>query len=385
MKKLFVSLMAVAALVSCNKDNEEGVALDSGKKTVAITIANGNSTRTAEDGGAAGVTTGAQGEDGTTFKCETDAEDLTIVFADANGNIQKTLGLTDLTNAIAENGAHGGSYLPETTNGTDGLYTWHNVPWNVTQIAVVRVDPTKDADKTFANISDYEDLAINEDENLTRTLDEIVLFGQADLKDTGTTHVVGEVYYHYWKATVTVAPALARFEINNIQCEDLGANNPYKADGTGKYSFDKLTIGVPTWTSATGGRSYTIPGVKDVVLHGSYKNTENLPNYVTAATKDNANAVWSWNVDPELTEFGGMTVPLTAFAYDYTPAETSVPLTITEIQKGGKKVDFQAGNVYQLNIKFKEEHIMHEDKLCVEITVKIADWTVNTVTPVFGN
>ena len=385
MKRMFIAAMAIAALVSCSKDNEEGVALDSGKKTVAITIANGNDTRTAVNGGAAGVTTGAQGEDGTTFTCETDADDLTIVFADAAGAIQKTLGLTDMTGAIEESGAHGGSYLPETGNGAGGVYTWHNVPWNVTQIAVVRVDPNKDADKTFANISDYSALAINEDENLTRTLDEIVLFGQADLEDTGTTHVVGDVYYHYWDATVTVEPLLARFEINKIQCEDLGSNNPYKADGEGLYSFDKLTIGVPTWTSATGGRSYTIPGVEGVVLHGSYKNTENLPNYVTAATEDNPDAVWSWNVDPELTEFGGMVVPLVAEAYDYTPAEDEVPLTITEIQKDGKKVDFTKGNVYQLDIKFKEEHIMHEDKLCVEITVKIADWTVNTVTPVFGN
>ena len=388
MKKLFVCAMALAAFVSCSKDDVQGPALDSGSKTVSISIANGSSTRSAVDGGVSGITPAAPGTDGSQFTCESDADDLKIVFANSAGVIQQTLDLTDLDGAIAEGGSHTGEYVPEQGNGTNNEYTWHNVPWAVTQIAVVRVDPVLDADKEFVNISDYSDLAINEDENLKRNLDEIVLFGQADLEDTGATHVVGDIYYHYWNASVTVAPLLARFEINNIECEDLGANNPYDPANPGKYSFDKLTIGEAAWTSVAtadnAARTYKLDGVNGKVMHGSYKNTENIANSVKASATD-ATAVWSWNVDPELTEFGSMTVPLTAFAYDYTPAQTSVPLTVSEIQKNGTKVNFQAGNVYQLNVKFKEEHIMHKDQLCVEVTVLVAKWTVNTVTPVFGN
>jgi hypothetical protein len=39
MKKLFVSMLAIAALVSCSKDNED-ILLQSSKKSVAITISN---------------------------------------------------------------------------------------------------------------------------------------------------------------------------------------------------------------------------------------------------------------------------------------------------------------------------------------------------------
>ena len=47
MKKLFVCAMALAAFVSCSKDDVQGPALDSGNKSVSITIENTTTTRAA--------------------------------------------------------------------------------------------------------------------------------------------------------------------------------------------------------------------------------------------------------------------------------------------------------------------------------------------------
>ena len=389
MKRFFIAAMALATIVGCSKDDAEGgVALDSNNKTVSITIANGSTRAT---GGEAGVT--APGT-GTTMTCEADADDLTILFADKDGNVLKSLCLTDATNEIEESGAHSSQYAPAKDNGTGGKYTWHNVPWQVTRVAVVRISAADDA-TTLKTIKDYNDLALNEDVNLKRSLDDIVLFGENALKDTGRTHVVGDTYYHYWAAEVTVEPLLARFEINNIQCENLGNYNPYNADkNVGKYSFDELTIGDVVWTSEEGV-DYTID-LAYTVLYGTYnpakdanKNQveEDRLNYVTADGNEpgKVEQVWSWNVNTTSTQFKTMTVGLTAAAYDYTPAQTNVPLTVTGIQKDGKSVEFAPGNIYQLDLKFKEENIMNKDQLCVEVTVRVAEWTVNTVTAVFGN
>ena len=397
MKKLFVCAMALAAFVSCSKDDVQGPALDSNNKTVSISIANGSSTR-ATSGGVSGVTAPGVGENGgTTMTCEADASDLTILFAKTDGTVMMKKQLTDVSNAIAENGDHTGTYVPETGNGEGGLYTWHNVPWEITRVAVVRVDPTLDASATLSTIKDYEDLALNEDANRERNLDQIVLFGEDVLVDTKTTHVVGTIYYHYWEAAVTVAPLLARFEINNIQCDNLGDYNPYKVENNGKYSFDELTIGAAAWTSKAG-KTYTVKAVEGTVLYGSYnpqgsdknnqKDATKRLNYVTAdgSAPGAAKSVWSWNVNTTDTQFASMVVPLTAAAYDYTPAETSVPLNVTGLndKDGNLITSFTPGHIYQLDLSFDEENIMNQDQLCVEVTVTIADWTINTVTPVFG-
>ena len=394
MKKLFVCAMALAAFVSCSKDDVQGPALDSNNKTVSISIANSSSATRATSGGVSGVTAPGTGE---TMTCESNAGDLTILFAKTDGTVMMKKQLTDVSNAIAESGDHTGTYVPESGNGEGGLYTWHNVPWEITRVAVVRIDPTLDANATLAKIKDYEDLALNEDANRERNLDQIVLFGEDVLEDTKTTHVVGTIYYHYWEAAVTVAPLLARFEINNIQCDNLGNYNPYNVENEGKYSFDELTIGAAAWTSEAG-KTYTVKDVENKVLYGSYNPQDNAKNnqkdatkrlnYVTADMKapTATEKAWSWNVNATDTKFASMIVPLTATAYDYTPAETSVPLNVTGLKdKTGALIDaFTPGHIYQLDLSFNEENIMNQDQLCVEVTVTIAEWTVNTVTPVFG-
>ena len=166
MKKLFVCAMALAAFVSCSKDDvAQGPALDSANKTVQIQIKN-MATRADSGVTAPGE---ADTEGGTTMK-SANASELYVLFADKDGKVLEAKALTATgTTDESHDTDHSAQYVADKSNGTgEGLYTWHNVPWAVTQIAVVRTNATADASYfgTAAigkNISDYEDLAKDED------------------------------------------------------------------------------------------------------------------------------------------------------------------------------------------------------------------------------
>ena len=427
MKKLFVCAMALAAFVSCSKDDVQGPALDSQNKSISITILNGSgATRAAGD---AGITTPGQG----TSQASAEATELKVLFLDGD-DIVATLPLVNTGDATDEDhtGVSGEEYgvgqiVPGTT-GEQNTYIWHNVPWTVDNIAVVRIDDGEgglDAGKTFTKASEYLALAENETENLTRELDEIVLYGvDVDgLQDMNTTHEVNGITYHYWKAEVTVTPKLARFEINNIECTNLGVYNlPTNTDKT-KYSFDELDILNLSWKS-TGNKTYQIAVAADAIIgrmYGQYVPAEgtavkdpntygiwdeaesrtrsaNAQNAADAVKPANGN-VWSWNVLP--TSFYEMTVGLKAYAYNYVLDNGSASvegssgrdLTLTvdglassaaNAEAGTKDANaFAAANIYQLNLQFVEENVMDEDKLCVQVTVQITPWTIKTVYPVF--
>lgn len=383
MKKLFVSLMAVAALVSCSKEEDQGIALDSKNKTVEITIANAVS-GSRVDGG---ITAPGAADEGQTNQMKSaEADDLWVLFAAGDNVVMaKKLtagGTTDEThkNVSAE-------YVADENNGTgEGTYKWHNVPWNVTNIAVVR---TSSADTEFyqaagvnkKTITDYQTLAKNETANLTRSLDDIVLFGTDVLKDMKETHEVEGVSYHYWSATVEVKPWVARFEINQIKCKDLGVLN---ADGNDRtYGFDELLAKSLTWKS-TAGTSYTAAyeGENTTLgtMYGVYKTPEGGVNYIKPA---NGN-VWSWNVADKVT-FDEMTVDLKATAYDYTLQEAgqNVPLVVIGLDGTDANYEFKMGNIYQLDLTFEEGNVKDQDALCVVVNVTIANWVINTLTPTF--
>ena len=81
-----------------------------------------------------------------------------------------------------------------------------------------------------------------------------------------------------------------------------------------------------------------------------------------------------------------MTVDLWAYAYDYELQTDGRDLTLKVVGLNGAAGDyaFEKGKIYKLDLTFTEGDVKDQDQLCVEVTVTIAEWTVNTVTPVFG-
>ena len=403
MKKLFICAMALAAFVSCSKDDVQGPALDSGNKSVSITIENTTTTRAAYTGDVTPAQAAAK---------VAQATELKVLFANDGGTILKEIDLT--AKATSTDNTHDGvgtsQYVPATDNGDgEGTYTWHNVPWDVTRIAVVRYEAGDLGEGVTSAVGlDLEDnikkMATDETLNVARPADQIVLYVDADLKDSGATHRVGDIIYHVWDAKVTVAPALARFEINMVKCADLGVHD---GSTTGsEYSFDELDILSMIWTDEKGD-TYAVPVTSKEwrgattsmvgTLYGQYtavaedKVSEKCTDNTTRTAPTEVapeSGVWSWNIDPAETQFKSMVVDMNAYAYDYTLSNNSTPLYIkglnTAANASEDNITFEAGNVYNMDIEFLEVNIADEDQLCVKVTVSIDSWKVNPVFPVFG-
>ena len=382
MKKLFVCAMALAAFVSCSKDDvAQGPELDSKNKSIEIKIANA-STGTRAEGG---IT--AAGEE----EACAEATDLFVIFATSDGTIVDKLKLTEQATTDPHPDNYEGKDVAENTPGyteeTD-TYIWHNVDWSVTRVAVVRTSKNVAAPgyvdvSGYKNLNQYIALAQNEDANIARSVDDIVLYGEGTLKDTGDTHRINDIVYHVWSAWYTdaegtevegirVAPKFARFEINRLECSDLGdANN----DGDpSTYGFDRLIVNSLTWNDSYTAKNFT----------GTLAAGENT-NFMVAE-----GGVWSWNVLP--TTFSGLVVDMDAESDEYEITLEEVPLVVTGLSSTQEKANakeadanaFVAENIYKLDLTFTEANIIDPEGLCVKVTVEIVPWTVKTVYPVFG-
>lgn len=380
MKKLFVSLMAVAALVSCSKEEEASYA-DSMSKTIQISILNETEFTRAEGGDTA---VGANGAAVATN------ESLKVLFAKTDGTITFEDGLTSpgsTTDEHAGVGAAGEEKLYVKDQAAD-KYMWHNVPADVKKIAVVRYEATDFPNGLVGeNISTVEALAKNELKNLARPVDEIVLYGVDDLYDTGATHRVGATFFHVWQADVTVAPKVARLEVHSITCTDLGKLNADLDPVT--YDIDELELLSLTWTGAD--EQHSAPGFDSQRLYGKYNpaTAAKDPNTQTDATKRSnsyapANGAWSWNVAP--CDFDGMVLDMNAYAYDYVIASRNLPLTVTGLQDkdGADANEFKAGYIYTIDLEFDQSNIKTDDGICVVVTVDVAKWVVEKRYPVYS-
>lgn len=371
MKKLFVAVLAIAGLVACNNEPET-VVVESWNKSVAITIANANDDTRA----AAGTTTPATAN---TQAAVANATDLKILFA-AGDVILKEMPLVgeEGTHAEGNNGEYMYGKKPE---GINGNYFFHNVPASVTKVAIVRYE-TGDITIVPGTTKLAEVLALAESTavNETREIDDVCLYGDATLGAKGADCVeIDGVKYYVYPASVTVESKLARLEINNIECYDLGDDND--DDKLETVGIDTLALKTLTWGA---DKSIDLNGV---VLKGSYDG-ENIDGAVDADFTDRAHdikpLVWSWNFAPEA--YTNIVLSMHAEAFDYQLPNEELTLTVTDLQYNGKSVKsegYKANNIYQLDLRFSEDNIGGQEGVCVDVTVTIVDWTVNVVTPIF--
>ena len=375
--------------------------MESESKTIEISVLNlVDESRAAVVGGDT-----AQG----TEKLCAEFGELKILFVEADGKIvhEDTLvaandNMTDDTHTSIN-----GDYVKDETYKNDGTRRWHNVPASIKKIAVVRYEATDFPEGCVGK--DLEDhvlaLASNMEENVDRPIETMVLCGYNTLQDTGATHMVGESLFHVWKAEVNVAPAFARFEVRSIKCTDLGALNADGNDAT--YDLDELKLKSLTWnyTDKTGDVEYAAPdfgatlyGVYAPAADYTYKYDQNTcpEGSERSAEYKPTNGAWSWNVLPG--EFKGLTVDIVAYAYDYQvsyeadQSDRSFPLVVTGLESrdaegNSKGVDnkFEAGNIYHIDLIFKQDNIKSKDGICVDVVVTVNPWKVVERYPIYGN
>ncbi len=394
MKRMFIAAMAIAALVSCSKEEEVSYA-DSMNKTIQISILNETEFTRAEGGDT------AEGE----ARVCAENEDLKVLFAKADGTILFEDYLTTQEDATTTDDEHAGvgaagedpTYVKDQD---DTKYMWHNVPSDVKKIAVVRYEardlPEGKNDFVGDNLSTLSTLAASEPKNLARPVDEIILYGDDNdtFRDTGATHRVGATFFHVWQADVTVAPKVARFEVHSITCTDLGALN---ADGNpDTYDIDELLLKTLTWTGAE--EEHSAPGFGEQRLYG--ENEEDKDDYdantcpegtVRSNSYTPVNGAWSWNV-ADNTTFESMTLDMDAFAYNYKIADRNLPLVVAGLATSQEKANagqadgntFEAGKIYTIDLTFNQSNIKTEDGICVVVTVIVEPWVVEKRYPLYS-
>ena len=399
MKKLFVAVLALCALASCQKENTPSQ-VESESKTIEISVLNLVDESRAVVGGDT-----AQG----TEKLCAEFGELKILFVEADGKIvhEDTLVADNENMTDDSHDAITGEYVKDETYKNDGTRRWHNVPASIKKIAVVRYEATDFPDGCVGKDLENDVLALasNMEKNVNRPIETMVLCGYSTLKDTGATHMVGESLFHVWKAEVNVAPAFARCEVRSIKCTDLGALNADGNDAT--YDLDELKLKSLTWnyTDKTGNVEYAAPdfsatlyGVYAPAAGYTYKYDQNTcpEGSERSAEYKPTNGAWSWNVLPG--EFKGLSVDFDAYAYDYQvsyeadESDRSFPLVVTGLESRdaegnstGVDNKFEAGNIYHIDLIFKQDNIKSKDGICVDVVVTVNPWKVVERYPIYGN
>lgn len=423
MKKLFVAVLALAALAACQKDAVDTV-VTSKEKSVLVSIQNsvisgtrsevdGSTLKPGAQGGEAGLTdqVGTTGLDGETETLVADLETLKILFVNSSNVVVKSMNLVnDADDQIhTENGTNAGEYVPGAITGDapSQTYAFHRVPETVTGVAVIRNFTTNPITITDGKTTLADLKAAAEDEARAGQLgvQDIFLYGYQSLGQSDkcyTADVNGvETTYYYYTATVDIKPQFARFELTQVSCNDLGKYNvDYVKDENGDdttelnlltYGFDELTLGV--FTMPLNGKEYTktfnasfegtpATGTK---FYGQYcdKYEENVSTLLAAGE----GMAWSWNVAEGTLALDTlpMTLTLNAYAHDYI---VNNPAKVVRVVKLNNEAAFklEKGKVYRLALDFSEDNIDEtDDMLCVQATVAIADWKVVLVKPTYGN
>ena len=353
MKKLMIAALAISAMVACSKDDTD-VVLETSKKSVSINITNtAPATR--------GITDSAAG---VSDLASTKAEDLVFGFCDGNGNL-----VTALTT---------GDAVPA----PDGSYIFHALEERVSQVYVIANGSPKFTKKNAPADINAAHTAWEAPQPGAEWKD-IVVFGHASAK-----HVVGadgkEAFcevegnkYPLYEAELTVKPHKSRVEVRSISCTDLGKK------------FNKITL-----------KSLSFKGIDEDLGNVQFDATvtPKVNSYSLTSPK-----VWSWNLKEQVVtdlvlhvtvdeakdfEINPLTKNRTVTVINYkapTPGYTNAEnVWGANEQYAGCLKKFVAGEIYLLDLNFKEENIYTDaDMLCVDVDVKIANWVVVPVTPEF--
>ena len=380
MKKLFVAVLAIAALAACNKE-EVPVYQDSVKKSIAITIANG----VADTKAVAEETPEAVGGEATIVPQEDNqaaasTDELVVLFANRAGVVVEAYSFADADETTAAD--------PDADPDVKGVYTYtfHAVHESVEQVAVVRyaaITNVEDFENT--NLSVYAEAAAVEDLNVD--LDALELYASADLNDSGTeceVQVTEHVFetYKLYTAALTVTPALARVEIVGVNCTDLGERTlAAVSNATIVGGYDELAL-----TDVVFGaeKVYNYNFLAADVLKGVYAGERNTTarEAVVYDLKDTKEAI-AWNIAPQAapTAAKPMVFTMEASAYDYTVLNTIKTLTIESF---AGVTNFERSKIYRLDLEFVEDNLdATNEAICVEVEVEIANWVVVELEPNF--
>lgn len=370
--KMFLVALAALSMAACSNNDEIPGMNNDGTKSVALRL-----------DGLATSTTRAVGDAQSAGQIA--LSNLTVYFTDGTNILAKESLSTSNTTEWGE----------LTTTG----YVFHQLPSTVTQVQIVGNSASKTITETNVTALKGSVLKAAGEQTFTN----VTLFGE----DTSLTESAegDEHVEKIYTATVDLKPLVARFEIGNIACTDLGTG-PVK-------QFDLSVIGLMDFNSGvtltgTASGEYTL----DNVLEPGSQTTEGKVIFGEADDE----AGWAWD------KISGATITTTTawnpgesgdkkFVYQFIPNKLTdgsmaqVKLVLDNVvwtdgtnnpfnsvvtakfQKDGVDLtEFEAGKIYTVDYQFKGENVgpwNPDDVKCVQINVTVASWEVVALTPVF--
>lgn len=380
LNRFFMLGLAGLAFAACSNNDEIPGMENDGTKSVALRLEGlAASTKAVGDAQQAG---------------QIALSNMTIYFTDGTNILTKTtLSSTDNAEDWAE----------LTTTG----YTFHKLPSAVNQIQIVG----NSAGKTLTETSVANLKASVLDAAGEQTFTNVTLFGEDTTLEPQEPVAGDEHTTSVLKATVNLTPLVARFEVGNIGCSDMGDptcaikkydlkviglmdfNSAVKLDGTaagteytlanvlepgsvaedGEVVFGSTGQGVPNWAWDT----FTGEGITGIATKTTYNPGENkkfvyqfIPNKLA---------------DGKLAQIK-LVLDNIEWADGTQNPFNSVVTAKFQTADGKDLTEFAAGKIYTVDYQFPSEKIgpwNPEDVKCVLLNVTVASWEVVALTPVF--
>ncbi len=373
--KMFLVTLAALSMAACSNNDEIPGMNNDGTKSVSLRLDGlATSSRAIGDAQKAG---------------QIALSNLTVYF-------------TDGTNILAKKSLSTAN-TAEWDELTGEGHVFHQLPSAVSQIQIVGNSTGKTiTEGTVAALKASVLKAAGEQE-----FTNVTLFGEDTSLESQAPQVSDDHTDDVLKAEVPLSPLVARFEIGNIACTDLGTG-PVK-------QFDLSVIGLMDFNSGVtlagtaSGTEYTLDNVLE-------PGSQAVQGKVIFGEADE-NAGWAWDKISGATNITSST-PWNPgesgdkkFVYQFIPNKITgnkmaqVKLVLDNVkwtdgtnnpfnsvvtakfQKDGVDLtEFQAGKIYTVDYQFRGENVgpwNPDDVKCVQINVTVANWEVVALTPVF--
>ena len=370
-KLMSVALVAVVAMVSCTKENHTPEA--NTLKTVQVSLENVIMTK-----GPAG--------DKISANQKVAVKNFQIFLTDDSYSPSYTAKNADGTDAV---------FYFDQSSDLSKLHEFHFVDHKCTKVVIVA---NMGPGVTFEDVMDLN-VAIKDQQDQNS----LILFGEKNLASTGRTHTVegSSKYTEVYEASVTMKPAIARFEVDGFTT---------KFSATPK--FDKVSVTaiafqhyLPTLKANTNGGKLNISGTGTHV-----SPIVNLDDESQVFGWFNGSSSNGWFIDRfspalEMTPAAPKADVPTPLAYHFFAGEVVPQMVITltadgspayvytsVFHKGSETLtQLEAGKIYRMSaagLASGDGSIEIPDDLspiqrCLEVKVEVVDWTVDLITPEF--
>lgn len=380
LKSLLVSLLAVSALVACNKENDGGAAAPTDGNGISVTVS-------IKSSGTRAVANDFTAETAITLT------DVTVYFTNgANGNIVDYAIFT--AEQISAKSAVFHSINPSSTHAV--------IVANKGTLLTSVPATVADLNNTVLTMSDMQDLSTVPLKSVVGELITADASGHEAPEDGSED----DATIDYRTVSLDVVPVLARIEIGGTLTMTSTADE-------GKFAYTNFT---PSYVGLNGlHENGTLGGVVSGSLIKANDNQTGFPvlsgtttpswmyNEFDATDKQNminadGNAValskvYAYNVMPGetpdvLLRFASVALPADQLPEGIDPATPNAYIRIVNFtDESSAQITIEPGKIYTIkDITFDQDKVTWLDNtvLCVEAIVKVQPWEIKDVDPEFG-